>query len=135
MRAELDALVDVLEAAGLTVYDPDDEPTPDLAPPAPPYVEVTPARNADEQSRLTGPASDEVLQISVRSVGESRAQAMWLDERVDSVLRPGRWGIALAVPGRVCSPLERRASDLYPDDTLGRVWESVTSYRFVSSPY
>lgn len=127
MRSEVKALVALLDTGAFPVIEghTDDET-------ALPYVVVIPARNADLQPRTTGPHSDEVLQFTVRCVGRDVNQATWLDEQVDSVLRPSGRGVHLQVDGRACSRLERRASDLFPDDSSARVWESVSSYRCVS---
>src|SRR5699024_10531253 len=74
------------------------------------YVSVIPGRNADEQDRHTGPDATEVLQFTVRSVGDTLERAVWVDEQVDSRLRPNRVGITLDVPGRSCGRIQRRAS-------------------------
>lgn len=126
MRAEIDALVDLLEQAGI-VYVGDAEGPP-------PYLRVVPQRNPDEQARLTGPRATEAIQVAVGAVGETPVQAMWLDERVDAILRPRGVGVRLVVPGRSCSPVERRASDMSADDSAGRVWQVVSSYRLESRP-
>lgn len=125
MRAEVRALEALLATVGVVLGD---DPLPA------PYIRVVPQRNADEQARLTGPLATEVIQVAIGSVGETRDQALWLDDRVDAVLRPRAKGVRLTVPGRSCSPIERRASDLSTDDSATRVWEAVTLYRFTSDP-
>lgn len=101
---------------------------------APPYVVLVGQRNADEQRRETGPHATEVVQVGTRCVGETLEQALWLDERVDGVLRPGGMGVRLEVDGRTCSRIERRSTDLEPDDSASRLWETLSSYRFTSTP-
>lgn len=129
MRAELKAMAVLVAGSGLTVYvgeAPGDA--------LPPYVVLVPQRNADEQARLTGPMVSEVVQVAARSVGVTWDQASWVDERLDGVLRPGGRGVCLVVPGRVTGPVERRGSDVGPDDDAGRVWSVVSSFRFWSRP-
>lgn len=128
MRAEFKAFVDLLKPVA-EIHEGDAP-----ADAVMPYAVVIPARNADIQSRNTGANAVEHMQFTVMSVGQDVNQASWLDERIDSVLRPNRKGVELTVQGRSCTPLERRATDLSPDDSADRVWESVSSYRFTSTP-
>lgn len=128
MRAEVAALAQLLESAGVVHVG-------DVPPDAErPYIRLVPQRNADEQARFTGPHSSEVVQVAVGSVGVSPDQALWLDERVDGLLRPAGMGVQLEVPGRACSRVERRSSDLSSDDSSERVWQAVSLYRLTSRP-
>lgn len=131
MRAETQALKVLLDAGQLAGLVHVGQAPADTSPP---YLVLEPQRNSDEQARLSGPRSRETIQIAVRSVGETLDQAGWIDEHVDRACRPNGWGVRLTVPGRSCSPLDRRATDAGPDDSAHRVWEVITSYRFTSSP-
>lgn len=131
MRAELKALEEVLDtgrpAGRVFLGEP-----PKSAPL--PYVLLVGQRNEDEPVRLTGPRAREVIQVLVRSIGGTSDQSMWADDAVDATLRPNKRGIRLQVPGRRCTPIERRTTDTDSDDSAGRVWETATSYRFTSTP-
>lgn len=131
MRAETNQIVAMLDNgvlggkvfAGLA---PDDYPAP--------YVCVMPARNEDEQARLTGGHATEVITLTVLSVGQSADQSAWLDEQVDRVLRPSGMGIRPSVPGRHCGRIYRRVTDTRPSSLAIRIWETATVYQFTSTP-
>lgn len=129
MRAEMQALMGVLEVVSFPVVEGDSRDDLPL-----PYAVVIPGRNADEQTRFTGADVAEVIQFSIRCVGADVNQASWADEQVDRALRPNRKGIRLTGEGWECSRLQRRASDLYPDDSASRVWEAISTYRCTSTP-
>lgn len=131
MRAELTEFVYLINQGPLAgrVCVGDDDPDIGM-----PRVVVVPGRNADVQDRHTGAQRREVLQFTVMSVGSTLDQASWADEVVDRVLRPDGRGRVLDVPGRSCSRLSRRASDLAADDSGPRVWAAITSYAFTSTP-
>lgn len=130
MRAETNQIVAMLDNgvlggkvfAGLA---PDDYPAP--------YVCVMPARNEDEQGRLTGSHGTEVITITVLSVGQSQDQSAWFDEQVDRVLRPNGMGIRPVVSGRNCGRIYRQVTDIRASNHALRLWEIATVYQFTST--
>lgn len=124
LRTHTDAVIDALQALGLTVGDA-------VAPPsAPPYVVVYPIAGGDMYGPLGAKDDDAELIYQVTCVGASREQAQWLVDKVTALLG------GLTITGRSV-PLVTfdTVPGIFRDDSTGTpLFTAAPRFRIFTTP-
>lgn len=136
-RAEIQGFAGLLEGQGFDVFVGEvDSADPDMALGAVRrYALILPTFSPDQQARLTGSYAPRLASFVVHCYGKTWDEAGWLHDRVDTILRPGGWGLTPTVTGRRCDPLTRTVS-FGPDreEAGARLWDAFHEYQFMSYP-
>lgn len=96
------------------------------------YLVLQVGTDDDSQERLTGPYSTRRPSVTFQCVGTTPEQAMWVSERVDSVLRARGRGQVLNVPGERAGQMQRDyISPVQIDaDVSPPMWYQTVEYGF-----
>lgn len=94
------------------------------------YVTMQAGTEDDEQDRATGSQAVRNPSTTFQCSGSTPDQAGWVVERLDAVMRPGRKGRKLIVPGCKNDPLRRDyVSPVEPDkDVSPPMWFVTVEY-------
>lgn len=100
------------------------------------YLVIQPGEDSDSQERFTGAYAFRRPTTTFQCVGTTPEQAIWVSEKLDSVLRDRGRGRRLTVPGIRTGPLRRDyiGPVQIDSDPSPPLWFQTVEYSFDAQP-